>query len=335
MRFYSFITIALIGIASCSQDSDIGASPGVIQVDPAFETYVQDFIAEGAARGQNINFDDTGLIVEFSEREEEGASGLCFVGQHHVIIDKSEWFALSENVRGFLLFHELGHCELDRGHRNEKFGNDVWRSIMRGSPLEPIEIWIPVPFFGFRKEYFIDELFNEQSAPPAWATATFDINEVPESSKELIIELDSINRLNQRFNDNLESYEIEVDFELIEGRANIARLQWGTTNNHYYIRFIPVADVFRVDGYFIGVHEEGLDNALFYSKNTVNVNGEEIRKITIRREGGFEKIFINDTFIFHIDPLTNPLQAVQFEATSLEDRIDTEFMIRNFTLKTF
>jgi hypothetical protein len=321
----------IILISNCKKNSEVGAA-GEYRVDPVFEPYVQDFIAEGAKRGKTIDFSDSGLIVEFSDRVVGGASGFCYVGQHHVVIDKSEWFSLSEDIRGFLLFHELGHCELNRGHTNVKFDNNVWQSIMRGSPLEGIEVWLPVPYFGFRKEYYIDELFNEQIAAPTWGNQTFSYDEVPDSKKELIIQEDSISRITQQVADIGAAYEIEIDFNLITDRANITTLKWGKTTDHYYIRFYPQVG-FNVDGYFIGVHKDNLDNGLFYSKNTANINGEELHKITIRREGGFEKVFMNDTFIFHIDPLPNDLEMVRFEAATTSQSIDNDFEINSLEVK--
>jgi len=132
-----------------------------------------------------------------------------------VEIDKSRWFSFSEDVRGFLLFHELGHCELDRLHRNDKFDNEAWQSIMRGSPLEGLDVWMPIPFFGFRKEYFIDELFNEQTARPDWEAQTFAYEEVPASAKTVVKTSESINRINQRFSELPDEYELEVDFSLL------------------------------------------------------------------------------------------------------------------------
>lgn len=327
MKKILFLFGLFLVFQNCKKNPDI-----VYQVDPAFEPYVQEFIAEGAKRGQTIDFTDSGLIVEFSDGSVGGASGFCYVGKHHVVIDKSEWTALSENVRGFLLFHELGHCELDRGHTNLKFSNDVWKSIMRGGELEGFEIWIPIPYYGFRKEYLNDELFNENTPAPTWANQTFGYNEVPEANKESIKIEENISRINQRFSDLTGDYEFEIDFSLINDRANRTKLIWGNTNNHYYIEFFPETG-FNVSGYFIGVHQESRDNGLFYSKNTININGEVVNKITVRREGGFEKVFLNEQFIFHIDEQATPIQSVRMESIKTDGTIDSAFEIQRFEAK--
>ena len=329
MKKILFFLSLIIIFQNCRPDNGVGAEAGVYDVDPAFESYVQAFIAEGAKRGQTIDFDDSGLIVEFSDVTVGNASGFCYVGEHHVVIDKSEWTSLSENVRGFLLFHELGHCELDRGHRNDKFENNVWKSIMRGSPLEGNEVWIPIPYFGFRKDYLNDELFNENVPAPAWATQTFDYNEVPAAAKEVVNSAENINRINQRFSDLTDEYELEIDFSVIRNRPNRTKLIWGNTTNHYYIEFFPETG-FNLSGFFIGVHQDSQDNGLFYSTNTININGAPLSKITIRREGGFEKVFMNEEFIFHIDLQENPIGLVRMEATTPENTIDNTFEIQRF-----
>ena len=120
MKKILFLFSLVLIFQNCRQDSEFGAEPGVITIDPAFESYVQDFIAEGTKRGNPIDFSDSGLIVEFSDGAAEvnggtgNVIGFCVRGRHHIVIDKTDWTASSEISRNFLLFHELGHCELDR-----------------------------------------------------------------------------------------------------------------------------------------------------------------------------------------------------------------------------
>ncbi len=328
MKKLLFLSILFLTFQNCRKNPDIGAS-GEYLVDPVFEPYVQEFIAEGAKRGQTIDFSDSGLIVEFSDGSVQTASGFCYVGEHHVVIDKSEWTSLSEDVRGFLLFHELGHCELDRGHKNEKFSNDVWQSIMRGSPLQGTEVWIPIPFFGFRKDYFIDELFNPSVSAPSWANPNFTLTSIPDGEKEVVQTAENINRINERVGGIDGDYEIKIDFNRIKERTNRTKLIWGNTTQHYYIDIFPDQG-FNVSGYFIGVRKEDSDNGLFYSTNTININGEELNNIIIRREDGFEKVFMNGEFIFHIDQQEMPISLVKMEATNSAGMLDPELEINGF-----
>ncbi|MEM1119112.1 MAG: hypothetical protein AAGJ18_01605 [Bacteroidota bacterium] len=328
MKNLLLVLALFLTFQNCRKNTNIGAN-GQYLVDPVFEPYVQEFIAEGAKRGRTIDFSESGLIVEFSDGSVQTASGFCYIGEHHVVIDKSEWTSLSEDVRGFLLFHELGHCELDRGHKNVKFPNDVWQSIMRGSPLEGTEVWIPIPFFGFRKDYFIDELFDQNISAPAWANPNFPLTDIPTNRKEQIAFAENINRINERVSDIMGDYEIKVNFKRIVGRPNRTKFIWGNTTQHYYIDIFPDQG-FNVSGYFIGVRKDNRDNGLFYSKNTININGEELNEITIRREDGFEKVFLNGEFIFHIDEQETPISLISMEATTSAGAIDTEFEVNSF-----
>ena len=128
-----FFPILLLLFVTCKDDETTAG--GVYTVDPDFEYYVQLFIEKGSERGVNIDFSDTGLLVEYSDLINNGASGWCFLGQHHIVIDKTEWHLLTEDEKEFLIAHELGHCELGRGHKNEQYPNSLWNSMMRGCLL--------------------------------------------------------------------------------------------------------------------------------------------------------------------------------------------------------
>jgi len=62
----------------------------------------------------------------------------------------------------------------------------------------------------------------------------------------------------------------------------------------------------------------------------LNINGSTLNRITIRREGGFEKIFMNEQFIYHIDLQKTPIETVRMEATTPEDTFDNAFEIKRF-----
>jgi len=64
----------------------------------------------------------------FSEKENE-ETGAVILGQCHTVygkpirieLSKPGWFQLSPEQRKLLIFHEMGHCSLGLGHRNNKF----------------------------------------------------------------------------------------------------------------------------------------------------------------------------------------------------------------------
>jgi len=322
MKNHFFLSIFIITLFACSDNGaseEIGAT--TYEVDPTFEPFVQEFIREGAKRGHDIDFSDTGLKVEFTDVGDNSFSGRCYLGRHHIQIDKGFWTSFSERFRSFLLFHELGHCELDQLHRNELFDNGVWKSIMRGDPLTGIQPRIPTAYFGFRKEYYIDELFNPETPAPAWSQVTYAHDQPLE--RTLLVEQSDQNRINERISEVPNQYEFEATFTMPTAPNLRTRFEWGTNTLHYYVYVI------NGWGYYIGVHEERIDNNLFYSNNTTLVNNKPIEKITIRQHDGVEQVFINDLFIFHLDALPE-MDYSRLNATTAEGNFINDFEIASF-----
>ena len=323
MKKLLILSILVVSIVACGDDGtlEIGAN-GSYEVDPEFEPYVQEFIQEGAKRGHDIDFSESGLRIEFTDVGDNSFLGRCWLGRHHVQIDKGFWFSFSERFRSFLLFHELGHCELDQGHRNELFDNNVWSSIMRGDPFTGIEPRIPIPYFGFRKEYYLDELFNPNTPEPQWSKVVYDYDQALDRS--LIVEQSKVNRVSERYTNPPDTYEMEAIFQLPTEQLDRTRFEWGTNTMHYYIVVI------NGWGYHIGLHEEQLDNNLYYSNNTTLVNNRPIEKFTVRQHDGVTQVFINDQFIFHLDPLSN-IEYSRVEATRGDVFINT-FGVESFVM---
>lgn len=317
MNNYVLIVLSCLLIVACGQENNI------IDVSPEFEPYVQEFIEEAAKRGQTIDFSDTGLQIEFSNVALLSSSGFCRSNEHYIAIDKAQWFSTSERIRSWLIFHELGHCELDRPHRTELFNNSTWKSIMWGAPLTTLEKRIPIPFFGFRKKYYIDELFDPNISTPEWSQVQYDFDEPHD--RNLIVEKDNISRINERFSTALESYEIETTFKLTTGPNHRTRFEWGSREFSYYIN---VVDGWQ--GLRIGVQEDGADNNLFYSHNISLVNGKPIEKITVRQADGVEQVFINDSFIFHLDALPD-LDFSRLETTANGTFI-SDFVVESYVV---
>lgn len=61
-----------------------------------------------------------------------------------------------------LIFHELGHALLGRGHKDDMFNLLVPKSIMNGKSLPEYQNAL------FKREYYINELFNPDEPKPWW-----------------------------------------------------------------------------------------------------------------------------------------------------------------------
>jgi len=324
MRTQLLLLLGLLIMVGCSSDGEQPMEV-IFDIDPEFQSYVDDFVAEGAKRGQTIDFSDTGLTVKFSELALTRADGRCFLASHRVEIDKARWNSFSPAFRTYLMFHELGHCELRRGHTNEAFDDESWKSIMKGDPFQNFEIRRPVPYFGFRREYYIDELFDENITRPEWGSLTFDFDRTDLQTEE-VFSLGDINRFNRSPDIAAgEDYEIVVDFDLLTEEGTITKFEWGVLGKNYFIQVFPGF------GFYAGVRDEGVDIFLHYSNNITRFNGEVISNITIRRHDGYEQIFINGKQFFLLDT-QDELEFIALDALRGDIR-QNQFDIQNVVVR--
>lgn len=132
-------------------------------IDPAFRPLFTKFLDEGASRGANIKrhhldnlvivFDD--LSYSFSEVG-AGVIGYCtwVKGAPLIHIDRMFWAESDSWTKEELLFHELGHCVLFRGH--------VDALTLDGRPMSimyPFVIHADL-FNQYTESDYLDELFT-------------------------------------------------------------------------------------------------------------------------------------------------------------------------------
>lgn len=90
--------------------------------NPLFLSIVSQFEQAGKQYSGDPNFSAGHVPVNFGNTENESFEGVCFSypdGTTEVIIRESWWNSASQPLRESLLFHELGHCVLNRDHDNE------------------------------------------------------------------------------------------------------------------------------------------------------------------------------------------------------------------------
>lgn len=85
-----------------------------------------------------------------------------------ILLRRSTWKELDLPAREALLFHELGHCLLDRRHDNQLTPSREWASVMRGGlGSGDKRAWIR--FEGDHRTAYLDALFG--TAPsPSWGS---------------------------------------------------------------------------------------------------------------------------------------------------------------------
>lgn len=166
---FFYLTSILFLAASCTADftftpvEEPGEEVPVFNnsypnVDEALWVYFQRFEEEGRARGIDVDLVAERITGAIEALGEEDVAGQCTYASHapnHVTIDLSFWNRASDWLREFVVFHELGHCELGRDHREAVFANGTCRSIMR-SGLEDCRD----NYTTATRNSYLDELFD-------------------------------------------------------------------------------------------------------------------------------------------------------------------------------
>lgn len=309
MRYALYLFSFSIFISACSPEP---VAVSNINVNEAFEPFVESFVKEGAKRGYEIDFSDTGLSIVFGNTPNASASCTEIAGHdsgsHQIIVNKDAWQTLNDSLRERLIFHELGHCELNRVHRNDKFDDGSWKSIMRGDPLSDADEKLPIPYFGFRRDYYINELFNDGVSLPDWANLKFAYDEISADSKTLLIDEQNRSVLQDTIDFAVDDYELEFVLKTLSG-DEITWIAWGTAEQHYFFWTRGNHFHFAANSSFQGP---------FHFVEDADLNFQNAQKITIRQIGPFCKVFLNEEFFFMVDRLPADLFFVQ---SSIENDI--------------
>jgi len=151
------ILLSLFFLSACSSDDAI--------VDSKLEPYFESFAAEAAARG--VIFDNEVEAIDGYLQNIIGSSGGDLLGacraadnlspRRSIFIDEPFWNDTTDLAREFVVFHELGHCFLDRSHINgtDSLGNCI--SIMAAGNASCNGLAI---YTADRREALLDELFR-------------------------------------------------------------------------------------------------------------------------------------------------------------------------------
>jgi hypothetical protein len=140
-----FTLLLLIGMGC-------GHAPDPLIRDPELTPYQERFL--GLAREYSLDVDRV-LGLEFGDVPVKYA-GLCRTStktHRRIIISKAYWVNLDDDGKELLMFHELGHCLLDRAHNDEIIGFGTPASIMNTKLF-------PGRAYSQQRAAYLDELFN-------------------------------------------------------------------------------------------------------------------------------------------------------------------------------
>lgn len=333
---YCFLLFFLI-FFSC-KEKEVLPMNGVIDIAPSFQPFVDDFIAEAALRGRNIDFSDTGLSIQFSPQP-LGIAARCLEfgddrrGSHQIEFDENLWRVAAPERRAFLVFHELGHCELNRPHQNDQLPNEEWLTMMQGllpdQPLSNKNSNRPVVFSGFRKTYYLDELFGLNPSAPDWTNFQTTYNAIAPNQKNNLYTNADIQTLQEAFELTGSNYEVEI----------LVNRQKTTGDIGIKVGDLDQALIFKLtdrNELLIELAGKVSSEIEFYNGGNVILSSPyrlyfcddlplgSVPKLTIRQQNGIASFFLNEVFLFHIDALetTNILVgAIQQNENLLIERV--------------
>lgn len=117
-----YILLALL-LGGCGSAQGSG-----LMVDSETAQYFELFKIELATRGVNIPIHNLTIVIE-DDIGAEGAAALCQTWEYarapEVHISRRDWNSYNHYAKEALVFHELSHCILGRGHTDEFVVNKV------------------------------------------------------------------------------------------------------------------------------------------------------------------------------------------------------------------
>ena len=183
------LTVLLLVLLLTGCESKFELVSPVKVIPDKIRPFLDRFDSEARKRGMELDLSI--LSFEFEAGIPGGTTqnpvvGRCsrFDNVHLVIIDTvSGLWQLSGNLgKEEIIFHELGHCLLNRNHKDSKFPIDDFSSIMRTvgllqygdltrftSLFQP-----PTDIKPYRRDYYIEELFDENTPAPCWSDPNID-----------------------------------------------------------------------------------------------------------------------------------------------------------------
>ncbi len=167
-NYFLFLKIfAILTLVSCNDTNEY-------RIDNSFVDYLHRFENEASRRGKNFDLSTTGLIIEFADLKDNTAGLTHYEDPIRIEIDQTYWNNISTSagadlMKEDLLFHELGHGLLERRHLNSILENGDWKSMMCGGDKVNDRAW-NINYRGVRREYYINELFDESTSTPQFSS---------------------------------------------------------------------------------------------------------------------------------------------------------------------
>lgn len=101
-------------------------------VDPTLKPLFDSFVAEGLQRGRIIDMGRiSGIIADIPETKVLGRCAQGTISGSTLTIDAAFWSSAGSMEKEYVVFHELGHCALNRRHLEDQKPDGACKSIMQ------------------------------------------------------------------------------------------------------------------------------------------------------------------------------------------------------------
>jgi len=286
------------------------------------EEYVSSFFNDARGNGLNIYLDDYDLTIEFSEIED--ANGTCNSSDNIIQIDSSEWYErMNETTRKWLIYHELGHCILERIHDLEVFENGECKSIMH-SHISNSECFTNFVSDSWQK-YYIKELFTEQNQLPDWYMLNISPR-ITDASTYNHVDIDTVLTENQLTFENVPFNEdaVQVCVNVFDWRSRGYCLQFEWSDLEYHL--CPSSN-----NTYIRKDTQGSNSRdYYYDRERIDLNLEDSITICLQKSNDFYHFFINQQVIhaMNFEPLIN--HDVHIRTGSFLDNAPTPIQLSFF-----
>lgn len=168
--FTPLILLLALALVSCQKESPLIEEGVVTIVDPKeypnadsrLWLYFEAFENEARLRGKAFDLKELNIQGVIEDIDVEGVAGHCRYGSHidnEVTIDSPFWNRANDLNREFVVFHELGHCVLIRGHEESAHVNGSCTSLMRSGTLDCQD-----NYNVNTREVYLNELFSKDNS---------------------------------------------------------------------------------------------------------------------------------------------------------------------------
>ena len=152
-------SLCIIIFLSCQNDPIVDDSSEALDsnIPSLLSPYFETFRVKALEYDLVVDYSVANVTAEIKLINEGAVAGSCTTNGHdirHITIDQTFWNQSSHLTKEMVIFHELGHCILGRGHKESSFANGICHSIMRSGLGTCRDAYTAE-----NRDYFIEELF--------------------------------------------------------------------------------------------------------------------------------------------------------------------------------